>query len=102
MIPGSERSVGGRHGNPLQESCLESPVGRGAWRATVPGVTKSRTRLSNQHTVPPGNFGAPGAGYVLSCLILKSPGKDITHACRKKLKEETLRSDVISQAHRAY
>jgi len=34
-------------GNPLQYSCLENPMDRGAWRATVCGVTKSQTRLSN-------------------------------------------------------
>ena len=42
-IPGWGRSPGGGHGNPLQYSCLENPMDRGAWRATVPGVTKSRT-----------------------------------------------------------
>ena len=36
-----------RNGNPLQYSCLENPMDRGAWRATVHRVTKSRTRLSN-------------------------------------------------------
>ena len=41
------RSPEGGHGNPLQYSCLENPMGRGAWRATVHGVTNSRTRLSN-------------------------------------------------------
>ena len=46
-IPGVGRSPGGRHDNPLQCSCLENPMGRGAWRATVHGVTKSRTRLSD-------------------------------------------------------
>ena len=44
-IPGSGRSPGGGHGNPLQYSCLENPMDRGAWRAAVHGVTKSRTRL---------------------------------------------------------
>ena len=34
-------------GHPLQDSCLENPMDRGAWWATVHGVTKSRTRLSN-------------------------------------------------------
>ena len=42
-IPGSRRSPGGGHGNPLEYSCLENPVDRGAWRATVRGVTKSWT-----------------------------------------------------------
>ena len=46
-IPGSGRSPGGGHGNPLQYSCLENPMDRGAWWATVHGVTKSQTRLSN-------------------------------------------------------
>ena len=44
-IPGSERCPGGGHGNPLQCSCLENPTDGGAWRATVHGVAKSRTRL---------------------------------------------------------
>ena len=39
-IPGSGRSPGGGHGNPPQYSCLENPIARGAWRATVHGVTK--------------------------------------------------------------
>ena len=44
-IPGSGRSHGGGHGNPLQYSCLENPMDRGAWWATVHGVTKIRTGL---------------------------------------------------------
>ena len=44
-IPGLERCPGGGHGNPLQYSCLENPMDRGAWWATVHGVTKSQTRL---------------------------------------------------------
>ena len=36
------------YGNPLQYSCLENPVGRGAWWATVHRVAKSRTRLSDK------------------------------------------------------
>ena len=39
-IPGSGRSLGGRNGNPLQYPCLESPMDRGAWWATVHRVTK--------------------------------------------------------------
>ena len=42
-IPGLGRFPGGGHGNPLQYSCLENPMARGAWRATVHRVTKSRT-----------------------------------------------------------
>ena len=43
---GRGRSPGGGSDNPLQCSCLENPVGRGAWRAAVHGVTESQTRLS--------------------------------------------------------
>ena len=46
-IPGLKRSPGGGNGNPLQYTCLENPMDRGAWGATVHGVTKSQTRLSN-------------------------------------------------------
>ena len=46
-VPGLGRSSGGGHGNPFQYSCLENPKDRGAWQATVHGVTKSWTRLSN-------------------------------------------------------
>ena len=42
-IPGSGRSPGEGHGNPLQYSCLENPMDRGAWQATVHGVIKSQT-----------------------------------------------------------
>ena len=44
-IPGLGRSLGGGHGNPLQYSCLENPMDRGAWWATVHGVAQSRTLL---------------------------------------------------------
>ena len=44
-IPGSGRSPGEGNGNPLQYSCLENSMDRGAWRATVHGVTKCRKRL---------------------------------------------------------
>ena len=46
-IPGSGRSPRGGNGNPLQYSCLENPMDRGAWWATIHGATKSRTWLSN-------------------------------------------------------
>ena len=41
-IPGSGRSPGRGHGNPLQSSCLENPMDRGAWRATVHGLQRVR------------------------------------------------------------
>ena len=48
LIPGSGRSPGGGHGNPLQYSCLENPMDRGAWQAAVHRVTMSWTRLSTR------------------------------------------------------
>ena len=46
-IPGSRRSPGEGNGNPLQYSCLEKPMDGEAWYATVHGVAKSQTRLSD-------------------------------------------------------
>ena len=48
LIPGSGRPPEMGHGNPLHYSCLENPVDRGAWWATVHRVTKSQTRLSDE------------------------------------------------------
>ena len=51
MIPGSGRSPGGGNGNnPLQYPCLENPMDRGAWRATVHRVAESDTTESNEIT----------------------------------------------------
>ena len=49
-IPELERSPGEGNSNPLQCSCLENPMDRGAWRATVQGVTKSPTQLKQLST----------------------------------------------------
>ena len=49
-IPESGRSPGGGYGNPLQYSCLENPMDRGAWRAAVHMVTKSQTWLKQLST----------------------------------------------------
>ena len=49
QIPGLERSLGGINGNPFQYSCLEKPMDRRAWQATVHRVTKSRTCMT-EHT----------------------------------------------------
>ena len=58
LIPGSGRSPGGGHGNPLQYSCLENPMDRGGWWTTVHGVVKRQTRLKQLSTA---HFSATGA-----------------------------------------
>ena len=47
LTPGSGRSPGEGKGYPLQDPCLENPMDRGAWWATVHGVTKCQTQLCN-------------------------------------------------------
>ena len=49
-IPGSGRSPGVGHGNPLEYSCLENPMDRGAWWAMVHRITQSQTRLKQLST----------------------------------------------------
>ena len=43
--------LGGRNGNPLQYSCLENPMDRGAWQATVHGVSRVRHDLETEYTI---------------------------------------------------
>ena len=50
LTPGSGRSPGGGHGNPLQHSCLENPMDRRHWQAMVLRVAKSQTRLKHLST----------------------------------------------------
>ena len=72
-IPGLGRSPGGGDDNPLQYSCLGNPMDRGAWGATVHGVAKSRTPLSDRHNTcwrwcchgKPGFLGPIGAMWGL-------------------------------------
>ena len=65
-IPGSGISPAGRNGNPLQYSCLENSMDRGAWWATVHGVAKSRTRLSDFTSIMIKVYKQKkGRGYVL-------------------------------------
>ena len=64
-IPELERSPGEGKGNPLQYSCLENPLDRGAWQATVHGVAKSQTQLNDFtffHFGFPEAYPLPGAG----------------------------------------
>ena len=81
-ISGWGRSPGGGQGNPPQYSCLENPMYREAWRATVHGVTKSQIRLKRVSTVnvgwPVTCFNQQNAEKVMLCQFetctLKRPG----------------------------
>ena len=64
LIPGSIRSPGEGNGNPLQYSCLENPMDRGAWRAIVRGVPKSQTGLSMQARTEFMILGGPGLSHL--------------------------------------
>ena len=73
-IPGSRRSPRGGHDSPLQYSCLENPMDRGAWRAAVHGVTKSQHTWSgwahrHTHCGGTGSVGSPGPSYVAFCVL---------------------------------
>ena len=57
LIPRSRRSLGGGHGNPLQYSCLENHMDKGAWWATVRRVAKNWTRLKQLKDFPGGSDG---------------------------------------------
>ena len=50
LIPGLGRFPGGEHGNPFQYSCLENPMDRGAWQATVSRIPKSQIQLKRLNT----------------------------------------------------
>ena len=52
-IPGSRRSLGGGHGNPLQYSCLEKPLDRGVGWTTAHRIAKIQTQLKQLSTAPP-------------------------------------------------
>ena len=62
LIPGLRRSPGGQHGNPLQHSCLDNPMDRGAWQATVHGLAKSQIRLKRL------SMHAACSNYILDCV----------------------------------
>ena len=85
-IPVSQRSPGKRNGNPLQYFCLENYMDRGAWQATVYGVTKSRTCLSD----------FTFAGYIPNLSVKKKRFKRIIFqakslfSCQKNTKFSTI------------
>ena len=76
LIPGLGRSLGRGNGNPVQYSCLENPMDRGAWRSTVHGVTRSQTRLSNwAHTYT--QFVGNRADVFIILLIILGPSNNL-------------------------
>ena len=77
-FPGSGRSPGGGHGNPLQYSCLKNPMDWGAWQATVRRVAKSRTWLkwlSTQASFLPCTYG----NLYVSALLSIRPTLSFPH-----------------------
>ena len=85
FIPGLGRSPGEGSGNPLQYSCLGNPIDRGAWWATVHGVTNSRTQLSTH---------APSDTYDSSC-------KSVSEKQATWLKNgQTIRTDFFSKTYK--
>ena len=69
-ISGLGRSPGGGHGIPLQCSCLENPMDRGAWQATVHGVAKSQTRLKQLSMHAQRHIIALGTSFLVVVLFL--------------------------------
>ena len=69
LIPGLERNPGGGHGNPLQYSCLENPMDRGVWWATVHRVAKSRSRMKQLSTHAQLSLKWPLVSSIFSLLI---------------------------------
>ena len=67
LIPGLGRSPRVGNGNPLQYFCQDNPLGRGAWQATVHGVTKNQTQLSDEHTHT----------YLYSLVVRNLPGMQV-------------------------
>ena len=74
----SHFSTGEGNGNPLQYSCLENPVDRGAWQVTVHGVSKSRTQLSNK---------TPTHTHSFHCFPIYLPWSDGTRCHNLKFSE---------------
>ena len=69
-ISGLGRSPGGGHGIPLQCPCLENPMDRGAWQATVRGVAKSQTRLKQLSMHARRHIIALGTSFLVVVLFL--------------------------------
>ena len=105
-IPGSGKSPGGEHGNPLQYSCLKNPMDKTAWWATVHRVTKRWTRFSDWTKITSNAYNAHIASSWYMLLMMMNNGdrrperqaralvRDLFHIIecrrwRKSLKEQS-------------
>ena len=86
-IPGLGRSAGEGNGSPLQYSCLENPMDGGAWLATVHGVAKSRTRLSDFTTTI--SISCTGRQILYHCATGEAPKAQIQMNKTKVLHRNT-------------
>ena len=100
-IPGWGRSPGGGHGNPLQYSCLENPMDRGAWQATVHKVAQSWTQHTCMHTHRHifGSLVLCMSGVVLSLTLILVLGSSVPFSTvslqKKKKKSPPLLNNFI-------
>ena len=83
LISGSGRSPGEGDGTPLQYSCLENPMGRGAWRPTVHRVTKSLTQPSDRTTCA-GRWGCESKETTSSVHLLREVFPNSLHKYLEK------------------
>ena len=81
LIPGLGRSPGEGNGYPIKYSCLETSMDRGAWRATVHGVTESDTTEQLTHNVSSVQFSSVAQSYLTPCNPMDSstPGFPVHH-----------------------
>ena len=73
LVPGPGRFPGGRNGSPLQYSCLENPMDRGAWWATVCGVAGSDMTEHVKHIIYQSRYRKQGFGVQLDRLMIQRP-----------------------------
>ena len=101
--------VGEGNGNPLQYSCLENPMGGGAWQAAVHGVTQSRTQLSNftftfhVHALEKEMathssvlaWRIPGTGSLMGCRLWNRTESDTTEATQQQQQQHCTNAVVV-------
>ena len=99
LIPVLGRSPGGGHGNPLQYSCPESPMDRGAWQATAHGVTRTRSWLkqlsTHAHSEVPG-FPRWCSGKESACQCKRCEETQLQSLGRENPLEEEMTTSVLA------